>query len=162
MGMKLSEVVKTVVICVVLLAIAGGESFVVRGAMDWYKTLDKPVFNPPSWLFGPVWTILYIMIGISFVLILKKKQDNSKYKTAVVFFMLQLVFNFLWTPIFFGLRRPLIAFVDIIVLWFAVSATVWSFYRLSKIAAFLLVPYVLWISFAVVLNLAICLLNIKT
>jgi benzodiazapine receptor len=157
--MKRSEVIKTVVICGVLLAIAGRESFVVRGGMEWYQTLQKPVFNPPSWLFGPVWTILYIMMGIAFALVCKIDAGSTLRKKAIVFFILQLVFNFLWTPIFFGLRQPLYAFADIVVLWLMVLATVWIFYRLSKLAAFLLVPYFLWISFAAALNLAICLLN---
>ena len=148
-----------VVICAILLAVAGAESFIVKSGMDWYQTLQKPAFNPPSWVFGPVWTILYIMMGVSFFIVWKRGMQNAKEKTAIACFIFQLVFNFLWTPIFFGFKQPLIAFGDIVILWLAVLATVSSFFRVSKTAGALLVPYFLWISFAAVLNGAICMLN---
>ncbi|MEN6383889.1 MAG: TspO/MBR family protein [Phycisphaerales bacterium] len=158
--MRKSELNQIIVLCLILLAIMGFESLIVRGSMDWYKGLEKPVFNPPGWVFGPVWTILYVFMGISFFIIWRKGAASSPIvKTAVVCFIFQLVFNFLWTPIFFGLKQPLIAFGNIVILWLAVLATVLSFLRVSKIAAALLIPYFLWVSFAAVLNAAICMMN---
>lgn len=157
--MKRAEIIRLVVICGVLLAVGYGGSFFVRGSFDWYQTLKKPVFTPPSWVFGPVWTVLYLLMGIAFFIVLRKGLSSAAGKTATACFIFQLVFNVLWTPIFFGLKQPLIAFGDIVILWLAVLATVGSFYRVSKAAAILLVPYFLWISFAAVLNAAICILN---
>jgi tryptophan-rich sensory protein len=128
--------------------------------MEWFGSLQKPVFNPPGWVFGPVWTILYILIGISFFIVWRKGIRSSPIvKTAVACFIFQLVFNFLWTPIFLGFKQPLVALGDIVVLWLAVVATIWSFFRVSKSAGYLLLPYFLWVSFAAVLNAAICMMN---
>ena len=141
------------------MAVGFAGSFFVSGSTDWYRTLQKPCFNPPNWVFGPVWTVLYLLIGLSFFLIWRKGLANAAGKTAKACFILQMVFNAMWTPIFFGLKQPLIAFGDIMVLWLAVLAAVGSFYKVSKIAAILFVPYLLWVSFAAVLNAAICMLN---
>jgi tryptophan-rich sensory protein len=153
------DVITVVVFCAILLAIAGGESFIVKSGMDWYQTLQKPIFNPPGWVFGPVWTLLYILMAVSFFIVWKSGAQNAKGKTAIACFIFQLVFNFLWTPIFFGLKQPFIALGDIVILWLAVLATMSSFFRVSKTAGALLVPYFLWISFAAILNGAICMLN---
>jgi len=157
--MKRADIIKLIICISFPLAVGFAGSFFVRGSMDWYQTLQKPLFTPPGWVFGPVWTVLYLLMGISFFLVLQKGPTAAAGKTATACFILQIIFNAMWTPIFFGFRQPLIAFGDIVILWLAVLATVGSFYKVSKIAAILLVPYVLWVSFAMVLNAMICTLN---
>lgn len=125
---------------------------------SWYSTLVKPSFTPPSIIFGPVWTVLYLLMGVSAFLIWnKRKKFNTK--TAMLAFSFQLLLNFCWSLIFFGLANPLLAFVEIILLWFIIIYMVFTFYRIDKNAAYLQIPYVLWVSFALMLNLYIVLLN---
>ncbi|HBG25694.1 MAG: TspO protein [Planctomycetes bacterium GWF2_41_51] len=157
--MKSSEIKTLVIICILILALGYSGSFFVRGANEWYETLKKPVFTAPGWVFGPVWTVLYLLMGIAFFLILRKGIGSAAGKTATACFIMQFIFNLLWTPVFFGLKQPLIAFGVIVILWLAVLATTWSFYRVSKIAGTLLIPYLLWVSFAAILNASICILN---
>ncbi|MBI4004968.1 tryptophan-rich sensory protein [Candidatus Roizmanbacteria bacterium] len=125
----------------------------------WYVTLNKPAFSPPNWIFGPVWTALYFMMGVAAYLVWQKGLKNKKVRRALVYFLLQLGFNFFWSIIFFGLRQPLLAFVDIVLLWGAIFITIMQFSKLSKPAAYLMIPYLLWVSFAMVLNLSIVSLN---
>lgn len=119
----------------------------------WYATLNKPFFSPPNWLFGPVWTLLYIFMGISLYLIWSKPQ---KLKTI---FFIQLFLNFLWSFIFFGLRQPFLAFLEIIILWYFIFSYIRQALPVSRLAAYLFYPYLAWVSFASILNLAIVLLN---
>jgi tryptophan-rich sensory protein len=158
MAMKRAEVIKLIICCSLPLAIGFAGTFFTN-SLDWYQTLQKPAFNPPNWVFAPVWTVLYLLIGISFFLVWRKGLANAAGRTALACFILQLVFNALWTPIFFGAKQPLIAFADIVLLWLAIAATIVSFYKISKLSAILLVPYIVWVSFAAVLNAAICMLN---
>ena len=125
----------------------------------WYQTLEKPTFNPPSWVFGPVWTTLFLLMGISAYLIWKKGLKNQKVKIALLIFLVQLGFNFFWSFLFFSLHSPFLALVDIILLWLAILATIISFWKLAKPAAYLLFPYLFWVSFAAVLNYFIYRLN---
>jgi tryptophan-rich sensory protein len=157
--MKRAEVVKLIICCSVPLAIGFAGSFFTANSMDWYQTLAKPAFNPPSWVFAPVWTVLYLLMGISAFLVWRKEPANAAVKVALSCFILQLVFNALWTPIFFGAKQPLIAFGDIVLLWLAIAATIICFHRINKLSAILLVPYIVWVSFAAVLNAAICMFN---
>jgi tryptophan-rich sensory protein len=157
--MKRAEVVKLIICCSVPLAIGFAGSFFTANSMDWYQTLAKPAFNPPSWVFAPVWTVLYLLMGISAFLVWRKGLADIAARVALACFILQLVFNALWTLIFFGAKQSLIAFGDIILLWLAIAATIICFYRVSKLSAILLVPYIVWVSFAAVLNAAICMLN---
>ncbi|MDD5011081.1 MAG: tryptophan-rich sensory protein [Phycisphaerae bacterium] len=158
--MKPSDIKKLIICLVVVSCVAlTGSFFVSPAALDWYGSLQKPVFTPPAWLFAPVWTVLYLLMAISVFLIWRKGLNTAAGKTAVAAFIFQLVFNCLWTPIFFGLRLPLVALGDIVILWLAVFATITSFWKVSKLAAILLIPYILWISFAAVLNASIYLLN---
>jgi tryptophan-rich sensory protein len=141
-----------------ILVAMGGSYFTSMSVDNWYQQINKPFFNPPGWLFGPVWTILYLMMGFSFYLIWK--DDSGKDKGAAqFFFFLQLLFNFLWSLLFFGLRSPFVAFVDIVILWFAIILTIISFRKISRTAAYLLLPYLLWVSFAMILNISIFLIN---
>lgn len=135
-------------------------SFITIGTINsWYKTLSKPSFNPPNWVFGPVWTILYLLMGISAYLIWQKGVNKKKVKVALSIFGLQLILNFLWSFLFFGLHSPLVSFVEIILFWIMILFTIFKFYKLSKPASYLLIPYIFWVSFAAILNLSIVILN---
>lgn len=129
-----------------------GSFFTVSSIPTWYATLIKPSFSPPNWIFGPVWTTLYILMGISLYLVWKKKK-------VPVIFWIQLILNAVWSMIFFGMRNPAFALVDIAVLWITIFLTIRAFYPISKLAAYLLVPYILWVGFATFLNLFIVILN---
>ncbi|MEK7112834.1 MAG: TspO/MBR family protein [Patescibacteria group bacterium] len=134
-----------------------GSIFTSPAIPTWYASLNKPFFNPPSWLFAPVWTILYLMMGYAAYLV---SQSKSKLKaTALKYFWLQLTANFFWSLIFFGLRHPTLAFLEIIILWVLIYKTKLEFLKISKLAGYLLIPYLLWVSFATLLNLSIVLLN---
>ena len=130
----------------------------VSGPDDWYRALEKPWFNPPSWIFGPVWTVLYILMGVA-AWFVWRHGSGRLLAWALGLFVLQLVLNAAWTPLFFGLHRPDWAFVDIILLWGVLVAALVIFYRVSGTAAALLIPYWLWVSFATVLNGTIWWLN---
>lgn len=136
-----------------------GTPFTAAAIPTWYATLNKPFFAPPNWLFGPAWTLLYFLMGISFYLIWKQNSKSKEAKTAKKFFLAQLFLNFIWSPIFFGLRSPLLGLIIIIILWAFIIATIRKFYPLSKWAAYLLIPYLLWVIFATSLNGAILFLN---
>jgi translocator protein len=125
----------------------------------WYASLDKPALNPPSWIFGPVWTTLYVLMGIAAFLVWRKGWENRKVKLALSVFGLQLLLNSAWSVLFFGLKNPGGAFVDIIFMWVAIAATIVLFGKISKTAAWLLVPYILWVSFAAYLNYSIWMLQ---
>ena len=133
---------------------------------DWYSELIKPALNPPAWVFGPIWTTLFALMGISLFLVWKQHPyilENVRmlrvWKWAVALFFIQLVLNTLWSIIFFGLHSPGGALVEIVFLWLAILATMVAFAKISKPAAWLLVPYILWVSFAAYLNYAIWALN---
>ena len=158
--MRFSKPVKilfAVLIC--LLAGVIGSIFTTLSIPTWYASLHKPFFNPPNWLFAPAWTILYVLMGISAYLIWEKIRRYRPAKPALVIFAIQLVLNTLWSIIFFGLKNPLFAFIEIIILWTAILLTILKFHRISKTAAYLLVPYICWVTFASVLNYYILILN---
>ena len=125
---------------------------------EWYNSLRKPSFQPPGWVFGPVWTVLYIMMGISLYLVWKLPSSDLR-TYALTFFGIQLVLNGLWTFLFFGAGSLFWSSVNILLLLTSLSTTIYFFYRLSTTAAYLLAPYILWVSFATVLNLTIYYLN---
>jgi translocator protein len=144
---------------IVICQLAGiiGSFFTVSSVSTWYVTLNKPFFNPPHWLFGPVWITLYLLMGISLYLIWNN--DGKDSKSALIVFSIQLGLNTLWSLLFFGLKNPLLAFIEIILLWLFIVLTILFFYQKSKTASFLLIPYLLWVSFASVLNFSIFYLN---
>jgi len=144
---------------IIITQLAGiiGSFFTVSSVIIWYVTLNKPFFNPPSWLFGPVWIILYLMMGVALYIVWNNRTKKSN--TALTLFGIQLVLNSLWSILFFGLKNPLLAFIEIIILWVLILFTIIYFKKESKTAAYLLIPYILWVSFAAILNLAIFLLN---
>ncbi len=123
----------------------------------WYASLSKPAFNPPNWVFGPVWTILYALMGISAYLIYKSR--NKGKNAALIVFAAQLFLNVLWSFAFFGAKSPLYGLVVIVLLWAAIVFTILKFRAISKTAAYLLIPYLLWASFAAVLNYSVWTLN---
>lgn len=134
-----------------------GSVFTFQAIPTWYATLNKPFFSPPNWIFGPVWTILYTLMGISLYLVWTSK---SKLKgEALKIFYAQLVLNSLWSIMFFGLKAPTLALLEILILWIFIAVSIVRFYKIHKTSAYLLLPYLLWVSFASVLNLAIVLLN---
>lgn len=136
-----------------------GTFFTVSQIQSWYLTeLIRPSFSPPNWLFGPVWTMLYALMGISLFLVWEMKKSKERSHALGVFF-LQLALNALWTPIFFGLHATGAAFAVILLMCCTIIWNIIVFYRLKKAAAYLLVPYLLWVSFASVLNGAIWILN---
>jgi len=136
-----------------------GSLFTTPAITSWYAGLIKPSFNPPNWIFAPAWILLYTLMGIAAFLIWNRRNGKKKIKTALVLFSVQLVLNSLWSIIFFGLHLPQYAFLEILVLWFFILLTLLSFYKISKPAGLLLLPYILWVSFAAILNLSIMILN---
>jgi len=151
------KLIASIIFCEILGSI--GAIFTSPAIPTWYAGLSKPFFNPPNWIFGPVWTLLFAMMGIAFYLVWKRGFKAKKNKIALAFFVIQFIFNVLWSALFFGLRSPLYGLICITFLWAAILGTIITFYRVDKKAAYLLIPYILWVSFAAVLNLAIFLLN---
>ena len=138
------------------LAVGSLSVFLTQNNMEIFELLNKPILAPPGWLFPVVWTILYIFMGIASYLVFTSEKPND---TALIVYGIQLVFNFFWTTIFFNLGMYLFAFVWLVVLWLLIFKTVILFYRISKLAGYLMIPYLLWVSFAGYLNLSIYLLN---
>lgn len=125
---------------------------------SWYSQIIKPSFTPPSFVFGPIWTVLYLLMGISSYLIWQKRNKHT-ISTSKVLYISQLILNFAWSILFFGFHNPFIAFVDIVLLWGLIVSMIYAFYKVDKKAAFLQFPYALWVSYASVLNLYIVILN---
>ena len=124
---------------------------------DWYNSLTKPDFAPPDWIFAPMWSILYVLMSISFIIYLTRKAPDKK--IGYFHFFTQLILNLIWTPAFFYLKSPLLAFFVIAAMDIFVILTIRKFYSISKLSALLLIPYLLWILFATYLNLGYFLLN---
>lgn len=138
-----------------------GSAFTTSSVAGWYAGIVKPAFNPPAWVFGPVWTTLYALMGVAAFLVWKQKEiaNDRKVKIALGVFGIQLFLNAVWSIIFFGLHSPGWALVNIAALWLAILWSMVVFYKISKPAAYLLVPYLLWVSLASYLNFAIWALN---
>ena len=134
-----------------------GSFFVVSSITTWYNLLNKPSFFPPNSVFGPVWGSLYFLMGIALYLVWSSKGKSVKH--AVNLFYIQLGLNVIWSIIFFGIRNLSLGFIEIIVLWIMIIVTIIAFYKISKPAAFLLYPYLAWVTFAGYLNLAVWVLN---
>jgi translocator protein len=149
------------IIAIAIPLLVGGVSgfFTTESVNGWFTTINKPSFNPPNWIFAPVWTTLYILMGIAFYLVWKSTGNEAVKRTAIIFYCIQLVLNFLWSFIFFKLHQPGWAIVDIVLMWIMILLTILWFGKISSAAAWLLVPYICWVSFASVLNYAIWRLN---
>jgi tryptophan-rich sensory protein len=147
--------------CVVLCLAAGfiGSFFTFSAIPTWYATLVKPAFSPPNWLFGPVWTTLYIMMGIALYIVREHGAKKPLVADASLWFGLQLALNTAWSILFFGLHSPALGLACIAVLWLAIAVTMEKFRKISRNAFLLLVPYIAWVSFAMLLNASLWLLN---
>lgn len=181
--MKFNNAIK-VLISIIICELAGivGSVFTTPEIKGWYAGLEKPSFSPPNWIFGPVWTILFILMGISLYLVWAEKwqaKDSGRMQkikawniysqklwqgqwskiNIILIFALQLILNIVWSFLFFGMHSPQLAFFEILMLWFTILFTILNFYRVSKLAAYLLVPYIFWVSFAAILNYFIWMLN---
>ncbi len=156
-GKPYTKIAIAVVICLLVGALS---SFATQSSVDtWYVGLNKPPFNPPNWVFAPVWTLLYILMGVSAGLVWARGFHHKWVKTALYFFGFQLLYNATWSMVFFGLQRPLAAFVILVVLFVLILLTYRQFRVVSRAAAYLLIPYLLWVVFAGVLNFEIVRLN---
>ena len=147
------------IISLLLPQIAGGTgaSFTITSINSWYRAIEKPSFNPPGWIFGPVWTLLYILMGIASYLIWKS--DHPQKKNLLTLYFVQLGLNALWSPAFFGLESPVLGLMVIIPLLVLIILCVKKFRIISKRATWLMIPYLAWVSFATVLNFSIWWLN---
>ncbi len=185
---NLIKLLTSIIICEVSGVI--GSIFTTPQISGWYSTLNKPSFNPPSWIFAPVWTTIFVLMGVALYLVwsrkfsvknelkfnlstslrmghkksinsLSKKFFNGKWEklNIILIFIAQLVLNILWSIVFFGMHSPSIAFFVLLMLWCAIAFTIINFYRVSKTSAWLLLPYILWVSFAGILNFFIWILN---
>jgi benzodiazapine receptor len=155
-----NNIFKLVVAMALPLAVGGlSGAMTARSVETWYPNLVKPSFNPPAWIFGPVWTVLYLMMGVAAYIVWKRGLDADGVRIALGAFLIQLVLNGLWSLLFFGLKSPSAAFAEILVLWLAIGITVWLFWRVVPAAGALLLPYWAWVSFATVLNGSIWRLN---
>jgi tryptophan-rich sensory protein len=156
----MNNAVKLIIAVAVPVVIGGLSGFATsQGVSTWYPTLAKPSFNPPAAVFGPVWTVLYIMMGVAAYLVWRQGFGADGVKAALVVFVGQLALNGLWSILFFGMRQPGWALVEIVVLWVAIGATIWLFWRVVPAAGALLLPYWAWVSFATILNASLWWLN---
>lgn len=151
---------KLLIICLVIpLAVGGIAALLTGGGMDTFASLNQPPLSPPGWLFPVVWTILYILMGIASYLVLVSGKPQEDINRALALYGIQLAFNFLWPILFFSLSAYLFAFIWLIILWLLILATIVQFYRIEKTAGYLMIPYLVWVTFAGYLNLGIYLLN---
>ena len=148
---------QTLIIFIILCQTAGilGAIFTVKAIPTWYKNLKKPSFNPPNWLFGPVWTLLYLLMGVSGYLL----WQNNHSSTGIILFFTQLALNAVWTPLFFGAKKLGLAFFEITLMWLAIIMTIIFAWNIYPLASILLIPYLFWVTFASVLNFSIWQLN---
>ena len=149
------------IISIVVCQLAGviGSIFTTPAIPTWYASLKKPGFNPPNWLFGPVWITLFLLMGISLFIVWRRGLDTPLVRSALTIFGIQLLFNVLWSVAFFGLKSPLGGLFVIAILWVTILLTIIQFSKVSELAAALLIPYIVWVSFASILNLSLFLLN---
>lgn len=147
-------------VSIILCQLAGflGSFFTTPAIPTWYQALHKPSFTPPNWIFGPVWISLFLLMGISLFYVWQRP-DHPQFKKALIFFFVQLILNVLWSLAFFGLRSPLLGLIDIVLLWIAILFTIQNFFKVSRFAGVLLLPYLLWVSFATLLNFSLWMLN---
>ena len=149
------------IFCITAVNLLGylGSFFTTPQIPNWYASLNKPFFNPPAWVFGPVWTLLFILMGISLYLVIKDGLKDKTVKQAFSIFIFQMFLNVMWSVLFFGLQNPLAASFEIIALAISIIVTMLLFYKISKPASYLLIPYLAWVSFASILNFTIWYIN---
>jgi len=142
-----------------LIAGSLGSLVTINGPGSWYATLQKPFFAPPNWVFAPVWITLFILMGIALYLVWQCGTENREVKMALGIFGVQFALNVIWSFLFFGLESSLLGLIDIILLWVMIVVTIRAFYRVKKSAAYLLIPYLAWVSLASALNGAVYFMN---
>ncbi|MEZ0131612.1 TspO/MBR family protein [Flavobacterium sp. LBUM151] len=157
----MNKFVKIGIALIVCLLVGYSASVVTRPSVEsWYPTLIKPIFNPPNWIFMPMWTFLYILMAVAAGLVWDKiKEQNDRVKKALAFFLIQLTLNAIWSYLFFGLKNPMLALIEIALLWLMIYETYLKFIKINKIAGYLLIPYLAWVAFAGILNASIWWLN---
>lgn len=157
----MSKSVKIIILVVICLAVGYGSSYFTQSSVNnWFTTLIKPFFNPPGWVFAPVWSLLYILMGISAGLIWSKIEVVPELvKKALWVFVIQLILNALWSFLFFSLQNPFLALIEILLLWLLIFETIKVFKPIDALASRLLLPYLVWVSFATILNASIWWLN---
>lgn len=156
--MKIFIPIICAIVCMGLGFLSGFSTF--ESIEGWYTTLNKPSFNPPNWIFGPVWSVLYLMMGVASGLIWNLGLNKPGVKPALIIFALQFALNLAWTPVFFGMHQLFAALIIIVLMWCAIWLCMIRFYRLRSISGWLLIPYLLWVSFATILNGALWRLNL--
>ncbi|MGZ4904683.1 MAG: TspO/MBR family protein, partial [Halobacteriota archaeon] len=156
---KIIDVIKLIVsLAVPLLAGFGSAVWTINSIPTWYASLNKPWFSPPNVVFAPVWTILYILMGVALFLVWRSPRNRTR-DGGIALFAAQLAVNVIWTFAFFGLQNTLYGLLAIIPLWLLIAATIYQFYKIDKWASYLLVPYIVWVSIATALNASVYLLN---
>ena len=156
----MSKKTKQFLICIAIPLVVGGLSaLITRGSMDTFETINKPLLSPPGWLFPVVWTVLFILMGIASYLVLVLGKPQMEINRALLIYGIQLIFNFFWSIFFFNFSLYLFSFIWLVLLWLLILATTVLFYRISKPAGYLMIPYLLWVTFAGYLNFQIYLLN---
>jgi tryptophan-rich sensory protein len=157
----MNKTVKIAIALIVCLLVGYSASVVTRPSVEsWYPTLIKPIFNPPNWIFMPMWTLLYILMAVAAGLVWGKiKEQNEVVKKALAFFLIQLTLNAIWSYLFFGLKNPMLALIEIALLWLMIYETYLKFIKINKTAGYLLIPYLAWVAFAGILNASIWWLN---
>lgn len=151
---------KQFLICIAVPLLVGGLSaLITRKGMDIFETINKPPLSPPGWLFPVVWTILFILMGIASYLVLVSVKPQGEINRALTVYGIQLIFNFFWSIFFFNFSLYLFSFIWLVLLWLLILAAIVLFYRISKPAGYLMIPYLLWVTFAGYLNFQIYLLN---
>ncbi len=150
---------KKLIICILIpLAVGGVSALLTRGSMATFESVAKPPLSPPSWLFPVVWTVLYVLMGVASYIVLTSNMP-ARSRTALRVYGIQLFFNFFWSIIFFNLENYLLAFVWLVILWLLILLTTFLFYGIDKRAGYLMIPYIVWVTFAGYLNFGIYLLN---
>lgn len=157
----MGKATKIAIMIALCLAVGFLSGYATRSGVDeWFRYVEKPFFNPPSWVFSPVWTILYIMMGTAAGIVWSKIEENRPLvRRALIFFGIKLALNGLWSILFFGLRNPLLALIEIVILWLMIYETMNQFRKIDKTAGYLFIPYLAWVSFATILNGSIWWLN---
>ncbi|MEM7813841.1 MAG: TspO/MBR family protein [Candidatus Aenigmatarchaeota archaeon] len=156
-ALDLRKLATSVFLCIAVGSL--GSVFTAPAIGEWYPSLAKPAWTPPDWVFGPVWTTLFILMGIALYLVWGKGLKAKGVKPALEMFCAQFALNVLWSFLFFGLRSPLYGLAGIIFLWIAIAATIWRFYLVSKPAAYAMIPYIAWVTIAAALNYSVFALN---
>ncbi|MBK7631969.1 MAG: tryptophan-rich sensory protein [Ignavibacteriales bacterium] len=157
--MKISHTIKLIISILLPLSVgAAAGMFTSQAVPTWYASLNRPSFSPPNWVFGPVWTSLYILLGISFFLIWKEEASKER-DLAIKLFSIQMLLNFAWSFLFFYFNLIGAALIEIILLWISIAAMIYLFYKIKPVAAYMNIPYLLWVSFATFLNAGYYFLN---